>query len=77
MTSLRHNSNFQINVQWNPSSGPVLQNPAFFDIGYSADISLPESCWRDHWELFHKCGFSEQILWFRVAVALQLQPITR
>lgn len=41
MTSLRHNSNFQINVQWNSSSGPVLQNPAFFDIEYSADISLP------------------------------------
>lgn len=31
----------------------------------------------NHWERFHKCGFSEQILWFRVSVALQFQPITR
>lgn len=30
----------------------------------------------NHRERFHKCGFNEQILWFRVAVALQLQPVT-
>ena len=27
-------------------------------------------------ERFQKCGFSELIHWFRVAMALQLQPIT-
>ena len=69
MTSLRHNSNFQINVQWNSSSGPILQNPAFFDIGYSADISLPGIVLTGAVSVSRFSG--------RAALALQLQPITR